>query len=51
MHADSWANRAKQEGFRTRAVYKLDEIIKKTKALRKAKYILDLGCAPGGWSH
>ena len=29
MHADNWANKAKQEGYRTRAVYKLDEIIQK----------------------
>ncbi len=50
MHADNWANKAKQSGYRTRAVYKLDEIVQKTKALRKAKYILDLGSAPGGWS-
>jgi 23S rRNA (uridine2552-2'-O)-methyltransferase len=51
MHADNWAIRAKQDGYRTRAVYKLDEIAQKTKALKKAKYILDLGSAPGGWSH
>ena len=34
MHADNWANKAKQEGYRTRAVYKLDEIIQKTKVLK-----------------
>ena len=36
MHADNWAIRAKQNGYRTRAVYKLDEIAQKTKALKKA---------------
>ena len=51
MHADNWANKAKQDGYRTRAVYKLDEIVQKTKVLKKAKNILDLGSAPGGWSH
>ena len=50
MHADNWANKAKQEGYRTRAVYKLDEIIHKTKALKKRQNVLDLGSAPGGWS-
>ena len=50
MHADNWANKAKQSGYRTRAVYKLDEIVQKTKVLRKSKYILDLGAAAGGWS-
>ena len=50
MHADNWANKAKQEGYRTRAVYKLDEIIQKTKVLKKKQNILDLGSAPGGWS-
>ena len=51
MHADNWANRAKQEGYRTRAVYKLEEILQKTKSLRKSQNVLDLGSAPGGWSH
>ena len=35
MHADNWANKAKQEGYRTRAVYKLEEILQKTKSLKK----------------
>ena len=51
MHADNWAIKAKQDGYRTRAVYKLDEIVQKTKVLKKAKHILDLGSAPGGWAH
>ena len=50
MHADNWANKAKQEGYRTRAVYKLEEILQKTKSLRNSKIVLDLGSAPGGWS-
>ena len=50
MHADSWANKAKKAGYRTRAVYKLEEILKKTKVLRGSKNILDIGAAPGGWS-
>ena len=51
MHADNWANKAKQEGYRTRAVYKLEEILQKTKSLKKNQNVLDLGSAPGGWSH
>lgn len=35
MHADSWAIKAKKQGFRSRAVFKLEEILKKTKALKK----------------
>tara|TARA_X000001036_G_scaffold85751_1_gene77872 strand:- start:4912 stop:5481 length:570 start_codon:yes stop_codon:yes gene_type:complete len=50
MHADSWANKAKKAGYRTRAVFKLEEILKKTKVLRSSKNILDIGAAPGGWS-
>ena len=50
MHADKWALKAKQAGYRTRAVFKLDEIIQKTRVLKKSKNVLDLGSAPGGWS-
>ncbi|MDA9371449.1 RlmE family RNA methyltransferase, partial [Gammaproteobacteria bacterium] len=51
MHADSWAIKAKQQGLRSRAVFKLEEILQKTKALKKgASNVLDIGSAPGGWS-
>ena len=51
MHADSWAIKAKQLGLRSRAVFKLEEILSKTKALKKgANIVLDIGSAPGGWS-
>ena len=51
MHADSWAHKAKQMGLRSRAVFKLDEILQKTKALKKgSNIVLDIGSAPGGWS-
>ncbi|MDB9790672.1 RlmE family RNA methyltransferase [Gammaproteobacteria bacterium] len=51
MHADSWAIKAKQQGLRSRAVFKLEEILQKTKALKKgANNVLDIGSAPGGWS-
>ena len=50
MHADSWALKAKKLGFRSRAVFKLEEILIKTKALKKNSFVLDIGSAPGGWS-
>ena len=50
MHADNWANKAKQMGYRTRAVFKLEEILNKIKPKKKYKNVLDIGSAPGGWS-
>jgi 23S rRNA (uridine2552-2'-O)-methyltransferase len=47
---DPYVQQAKQEGYRSRAVYKLLEIDAKHKILDKAKRIIDLGAAPGGWS-
>ncbi len=50
MHADSWSIKAKKLGLRSRAVFKLEEILTKTKALKKNSLVLDIGSAPGGWS-
>ena len=50
MHADSWALKAKKLGFRSRAVFKLEEILKKTNSLQDDSLVLDIGSAPGGWS-
>tara|TARA_B100000287_G_scaffold429488_1_gene482922 strand:- start:518 stop:1090 length:573 start_codon:yes stop_codon:yes gene_type:complete len=50
MHADSWALKAKRLGFRSRAAFKLEEILSKTKILQKNSLVLDIGSAPGGWS-
>ena len=50
MHADNWANKAKQMGYRSRAVFKLEEILNKLNQNKSYKNILDLGSAPGGWS-
>jgi len=49
MHADNWANKAKEKGYRSRAVFKLEEILKKTKITNYSD-VLDLGSSPGGWS-
>jgi 23S rRNA (uridine2552-2'-O)-methyltransferase len=43
-----WA-KAKKEGYRSRAAYKLLELQKRQKIFRRGDRVLDLGCAPGGW--
>ena len=47
---DEFVKRAQREGYRSRAVYKLDEIQQKDRILRPASVVVDLGAAPGGWS-
>ena len=47
---DAYVRRAKAEGYRSRAAYKLLEIDQKDKILRPGIKVLDLGAAPGGWS-
>ncbi len=47
---DPYVRKAQQEGYRSRAVYKLLEIDEREKLLRKGATVLDLGAAPGGWS-
>ena len=49
MHSDNWAQKAKKKGYRSRAVFKLEEILKKTKTIHSSN-VLDLGSSPGGWS-
>lgn len=48
--SDPYVARAKREGFRSRAVYKLAEIDDKYRLLRPGAHVVDLGAAPGGWS-
>ena len=47
---DEYVKRAQQEGYRSRAVYKLLEINEKDRLLRPGLTVVDLGAAPGGWS-
>src|SRR5215471_13824114 len=47
---DPYVARAKREGFRSRAIYKLQEIDDKAHLLKPGQRVLDLGAAPGGWS-
>jgi 23S rRNA (uridine2552-2'-O)-methyltransferase len=48
--SDPYVARAKREGFRSRAAYKLAEIDEKYKVLKPGAHVVDLGAAPGGWS-
>jgi len=47
---DPYVARAKREGMRSRAAYKLIEIDDKARFLKKGARVVDLGAAPGGWS-
>ncbi len=46
---DHLHQKAKKEGLRSRAAYKLDEVQKQFKLLSKGARVADLGCWPGGW--
>jgi hypothetical protein len=47
---DPFVQRAKSEGWRARAAYKLMEIDDKDKLIRPGMIVVDLGAAPGSWS-
>lgn len=47
---DPYVRRAKQEGYRSRAAYKLIEVLEKDKVVGSGMTVVDLGAAPGGWS-
>ncbi|MDE2586483.1 MAG: 23S rRNA (uridine(2552)-2'-O)-methyltransferase RlmE [Betaproteobacteria bacterium] len=47
---DQFVQRAKAEGWRSRASFKLMEIDDKDRLLRPGEVVVDLGAAPGGWS-
>ncbi len=46
---DPYVARAKAEGYRSRAAYKLKELDEKFALLKRGARVVDLGCAPGGW--
>lgn len=48
--ADPYVKRAHEEGWRSRAVFKLEEIQRSDRLLRPGMTVVDLGAAPGGWS-
>ena len=47
---DHFGKRAKKEGFAARSVYKLEEIDRRVKLLRRGHRVLDLGAFPGSWA-
>jgi 23S rRNA (uridine2552-2'-O)-methyltransferase len=47
---DPYVQKAKADGYRSRAAYKLIEINDKFKIFKKGQVVVDLGAAPGGWS-
>jgi 23S rRNA (uridine2552-2'-O)-methyltransferase len=48
--ADTYVKRARAEGMRSRAAYKLEELAKRDRLLAPGMVVVDLGAAPGGWS-
>lgn len=48
--ADAYVKRARAEGMRSRASYKLDQIAGRDRLLAPGMLVVDLGAAPGGWS-
>jgi 23S rRNA (uridine2552-2'-O)-methyltransferase len=47
---DFYRRLAHQEGYRSRAAYKLKELNKSYRIIGPSFYVLDLGCSPGGWT-
>jgi 23S rRNA (uridine2552-2'-O)-methyltransferase len=48
--SDPYVKKAQAEGWRSRAVFKLEELIERDRLLKPGMVIVDLGAAPGGWS-
>jgi len=47
---DIYVQQAQKDGFRSRAIYKLEEIDQRDRLIKPGMTIVDLGAAPGGWS-
>jgi len=48
--SDPFVKKAQADGMRSRAAYKLEELVERGKLLRPGMVVVDLGAAPGGWS-
>ena len=48
--SDPFVKKAQAEGMRSRAAYKLEELVARDKLLKPGMTVVDLGAAPGGWS-
>jgi len=47
---DPYVRKAQAEGWRSRAAFKLDELLERDRLLRPGMTVVDLGAAPGGWT-
>lgn len=47
---DPYVKRAKADGYRSRAAYKLAELDERFNFVRQARFVVDLGITPGGWA-
>ena len=47
---DPYVKQAQRDGYRSRASYKLIQLNEKDRLIRSGMLVVDLGCAPGGWS-
>lgn len=47
---DVWVRKSQQDGYRSRASYKLIELDQKDRLFRPGQTVVDLGAAPGGWT-
>lgn len=47
---DVWVKKSREDGYRSRASYKLIELDNKDRLFRPGQTVVDLGAAPGGWS-
>jgi len=48
--SDPYVKKAQAEGMRSRAAYKLEELVERDRLLKPGMAVVDLGAAPGGWS-
>ncbi len=48
--SDPFVKKAQAEGLRSRAAYKLEELVERDRLLKPGMTVVDLGAAPGGWS-
>jgi len=48
--SDPFVKKAQTEGLRSRAAYKLEELLERDRLIKPGMVIVDLGAAPGGWS-
>lgn len=48
--SDPYVKKAQAEGLRSRAAYKLEELLERDQLLKPGMVVVDLGAAPGGWS-